>query len=242
MNETSDIANPYAPPKSTTEASSSTRYLAHDGYSENGMLLCNEYFESPLICVKTGEDLTEETAEPVNILIKYKTRPGRSSWRKLIVGLLKGLYLVGIIFAVNQYFVSGDMLFIVLLVWVYLKLHSWLTWWTSERIMLKLYVSKKYARRRRLIKRLSMGLLIFWAGALLYGIVSDRWGGSPPFSHEIYLNFIFLVFLIYCIVLLFKKKLLLRQRVNGDYVYFKYAHPRYLAALPLREYERFNVE
>ena len=41
--------NIYAPPTATPDpqARDKTTYLEHDGYSERGMLLCNEHFKSP---------------------------------------------------------------------------------------------------------------------------------------------------------------------------------------------------
>ena len=222
MNENTAM-NPYAPPQVIEENGGTDTYLEHEGYSESCMLLCNSYFNSPRVCVRTGVDLAPENTVPMMVTLFRKQPSLFSSPLRLGTWVIR-LCLLGFLFFNISSSEGGDLatLFLIIGGIITVGIHRVLSRATSLHTSVQLYISKTHRSSRRL-KQVMLGVLVVASIFLFLWMF-----GSP-------LCLIYLVLALYLTILLKGSfGLLIKVRSNGEYVYFKGAHPHYLAQLPLR--------
>ena len=213
--------NIYAPPTAIADPQerNKTTYLEQDGYSERGMLLCNEHFKTPNNCLKSGELL--DTPEPPisRCVSRYLPSFKDSSVVKKAWGLRILLLLSYPLFTKN--------LFLILLyLTILLIAHHLLNYFSSEKIILKVHLNKSVLRTRKNSQILLIIVSALCAVAYVYHLIN--------FSTKERLIISLAALLITTRFTISFSNLLRFNKKKGDFYYLRGAHPHFLAALPLR--------
>jgi len=202
--------NPYQPPKSSLERN--FKVLGAKGYRDGGHLIAREGFESPRICVVSGEPV-EDGVEPEKVMMRSNI-----AW-KVGLGLVFGSF-VGI--GVYQLSLLENFSSLLISIAMFGFFIVFIFWLKPNVGFIHVYCSKKIAKKRKRFKTFTS---IFSLGGVACMLFYDS-----LFSDS---EWMFLILgLIILSNFLNPKKLLKSIGREGDYERFQGAHSNFLDALP----------
>ncbi len=213
--------NIYAPPKTILDPKERdvTTYLEHDGYSERGMLLCNEYFKPPNICLKTG-DTIDPDEQPTTLCASRYLPSFKESKKVKQAWIIRGIILLSF-----PLFIKSQFLVLIFLS-VFLISHRLLLFFSSEKITINVHVKKNTLKKRKSLVLLLILASVISAVFFIYQIKNFTTKQNLIISISALL--LTTKFAInFCVLLKFIRR-------KGDFYYLRGAHPFFLAALPLR--------
>jgi len=213
--------NIYAPPKTIIDPKErdKTTYLEHDGYSERGMLLCNEHFMPPSVCLKTG-DAIDPDKQPVSRCVSRYLPSFRESAK------VKKAWLARAILLLTFPLFMKNLFFILLFLSIFLIAHRLLQFFSAEKIIINVHVNESALKKKKIIILLFAIAAVVSAIFYVYQLIN--------FSTKETLIISVATLLLTTRFAISSSVLLKFIRKKGDFYYLSGAHPYFLAALPLR--------
>lgn len=213
--------NIYAPPKTIIDPreQDKTTYLEHDGYSERGMLLCNEYFKPPNVCLKTGDSINTTQVPLSRCVSRYLPSFKESS-------KVKKAWLARAILLLTFPLFMKNLFFVLLFLSIFLITHRLLQFFSADKVIINVHLQQKALRQKKIITILLTTLALISAVCYIYQL----------FNYSTKQNLIISISALFLTTrFAISSNLLLKFiRKKGDFYYLRGAHPFFLAALPLR--------
>lgn len=219
--------NIYAPPTSATSAEpivrNKTTYLEYDGYSERGMLLCNEYFKTTPNCLKSGELLDSPDPAIDQVVSRYLPKFNESP------ALLKA-WIVRILLICSAPLFSLKLSGMLSFLTIFYAAHLILNYISSQKVVIKVHLSENYIKFRKRIFILLFSTIATSLGVYIYQI--------NYFESKQHLFLSVAALLLSIRFTIYYSSMLKLERKKGEYYYLRGAHPHFLATLPLRSLDQ----